>query len=168
MRRRIASVPQHPSWIDIRTQCIYSIASLVDTRVGCEATAWPRGVRISCWLCSSRWGWWCTSPLSPGWTASSAGHRISTDHVDITAYVRGGPAGSFSLVLDIDPRERIRVYAPDAVDSHAVTVTVAPTPFLQVQPPTFCGPTLPFNGPSGRNPTLSRSARLDASGDPSG
>lgn len=66
--------------------------------------------------------------------------RISTDHLDITAYVRDGTPGSFSLVLDIDPREGIRVYAPSAAEYYPITVTVAPTPFLQVQPPTFSPP----------------------------
>lgn len=37
--------------------------------------------------------------------------RISTDHLEITAYVREGAAASFSLVLDIDSEDGIRVYA---------------------------------------------------------
>lgn len=66
--------------------------------------------------------------------------RISTDHLDVTAYVRTGAAGAFSLVLDIDPRERIRVYAPGSAEYHGVTVTAAPTPFLHFHPPAFSTP----------------------------
>lgn len=66
--------------------------------------------------------------------------RISTDHLEITAYVRDAAAASLSLVLDIAPRERIRVYAPGAAVYHAIAVTVAPTPFLQFQPPKFSTP----------------------------
>lgn len=62
------------------------------------------------------------------------------DHLEITAYVRDNVAASFSLVLDIDPRERIRIYAPGADDYRGITLTVAPTPFLQFQSPTFSTP----------------------------
>lgn len=66
--------------------------------------------------------------------------RVSTDHLDITAYVRAEAAGSFSLVLEIDPGERIRVYAPGSAEYYGIAVAAAPTPFLDLRPPTFSAP----------------------------
>ena len=66
--------------------------------------------------------------------------RISTDHVEITAYIRDGAAASFSLVLDIAPRERIRIYAPGADEYRGITLAVAPTPSLQFRPVKFSTP----------------------------
>ena len=103
----------------------------MERHVRFQVPAWAVVVRISFWSFSSCWR---------SWSSVHDTTRISTDHLQITAYVRDEGAVSFSLVLDINPRERIRIYAPGAADDRGITLTVAPTPFLQFQSPTFSSP----------------------------
>jgi hypothetical protein len=62
---------------------------------------------------------------------------VSTDHLKLRA-ISGqspvGPGGRFSLVLEIEPRPRMHVYAPGAADNRIITLTVASQPFVKLLP----------------------------------
>ena len=70
-------------------------------------------------------------------SGSVAGRRVSTAHLDVTAYPTDtavAPGNRFGLVLDITPRPGMHVYAPGATGYRVIAFTMAPQPFLHPQP----------------------------------
>jgi hypothetical protein len=60
-----------------------------------------------------------------------------TDHLKITTYARRVSAQSgfrFSLVVEIEPGERMHVYAPGADDYQVITLDVLPQPSVRLDP----------------------------------
>jgi peroxiredoxin len=69
--------------------------------------------------------------------AAVAGTRVSTAHVDITTYpslASIAPGDRFSVALDIQPHEKIHVYAPGAKGYRVVALTIEPNPQVRVFP----------------------------------
>ena len=65
--------------------------------------------------------------------------RVSTDHLEITTYLSDGTITSgtrFSLVLDVEPRPGMHVYAPGAeADGYrVVTLRMDPQPYVRLMP----------------------------------
>jgi hypothetical protein len=70
-------------------------------------------------------------------TVPVVGAKISTGQLDLTTFPSDASisAGNrFSLVFDISPHAGMHVYAPGAAGYKPITVTIAPQPFVQVQP----------------------------------
>ena len=64
---------------------------------------------------------------------SAAAQRISTDHLDVTAYASDevvAPGSLFSVVFDITPRPGIHVYAPGATGYRVVGFTPEAQPMV--------------------------------------
>jgi hypothetical protein len=62
------------------------------------------------------------------------GTRVSTDHLDLTAYPSDASvsrANHFSLVLDIVPRPGMHVYAPGAAGYRVISLTLTPQAFVR-------------------------------------
>jgi hypothetical protein len=60
---------------------------------------------------------------------------MATDHLRIVTYateVAVSPGSAFDIVFDIDPRERMHVYAPGADRYRIITVTIEPQPWLTI------------------------------------
>ena len=69
--------------------------------------------------------------------ATVQGTQTSTDHLEIKTYPSDAAVAlgnRFSLVLDVTPRPGMHVYAPGAKGYRVVAVTIAPQPFVRVQP----------------------------------
>jgi peroxiredoxin len=65
------------------------------------------------------------------------GTRISTAHLDLTAYPSDSaiaPGNRFTLAFDIVPHRGMHVYAPGASGYRVVTFTPEPQPFVRVSP----------------------------------
>ncbi|MBI1873677.1 MAG: redoxin domain-containing protein [Acidobacteria bacterium] len=69
-----------------------------------------------------------------------AATKISTDHLEITTYAGDAtvaPGERTALVIEVRPRPRIHVYAPDASGYRSVTLTMVPEPLVRVLPIQF-------------------------------
>ena len=69
-----------------------------------------------------------------------AGTKVSTEHLDITAYPSDAaiaPGNRFSLVLDLKPGPGIHVYAPGAKGYRAVALRIDSQPNVRVLPIQF-------------------------------
>lgn len=63
--------------------------------------------------------------------------RISTQHLDVTAYTSDasvGPGARFSLILDVTPKPGMHVYAPGASQYRVINLGVTPAPYLRTSP----------------------------------
>jgi peroxiredoxin len=63
--------------------------------------------------------------------------KISTSHLDVTTYPSDeavAPGNRFSLVLEVEPRPRMHVYAPGAKDYRVVSLNVTEQPFVRLLP----------------------------------
>ncbi len=63
-----------------------------------------------------------------------AATKASTAHLEITTYPSDAavaPGNRFSIVVDIQPRSRIHVYAPGAKDYRVIALNIAPQPFVR-------------------------------------
>ncbi len=72
----------------------------------------------------------------PG-SGATEGTRIATDHLQATAYASDAvvaPGTLFSLVLDVEPRPGMHVYAPGAGTYRAIGLKLNPNPMLNVRP----------------------------------
>ena len=70
-------------------------------------------------------------------TAPIAATKISTAQIEITTFASDtavAPGNRFSLAFDVAPHAGIHVYAPGAAGYRTISVTIAPQPFMQVQP----------------------------------
>ena len=70
-------------------------------------------------------------------TAPVAATKISTSHLHVTTYASDPAVATgnrFALVVEIEPRARMHVYAPGANDYRIVALTVAPQPFVRLLP----------------------------------
>ena len=78
--------------------------------------------------------------LKLGQATSVPGSKVSTGHLDITTYPSDAavaPGNRFSIVLDIQPRPRVHVYAPGAKDYRVIALNIAPQPFVRLLPATY-------------------------------
>ena len=69
--------------------------------------------------------------------APVAATKISTAQLDLTTFPSDTSVAAgnrFSLVFDVVPRAGMHVYAPGASGYNPITVTIAPQPFVQMQP----------------------------------
>jgi len=67
--------------------------------------------------------------------APVAATKISTSHLDITTYPSNpaiAPGNRFSLILSIEPRPKIHVYAPGAQGYRVIKVAIEPDPQIRV------------------------------------
>jgi peroxiredoxin len=72
-----------------------------------------------------------------GRDASVTGTRVSTDHLEVTAYPTDAavaPGNRFALVFEVTPRPGMHVYAPGAKDYRIVSFNLDAQPFLRAQP----------------------------------
>jgi DsbC/DsbD-like thiol-disulfide interchange protein len=72
----------------------------------------------------------------PGSARQNAG-EIWTDHLRLRAYASAGtvaPGRPVSLVLEVEPGDRMHVYAPGNHDYRVITVTLAPQRFVRSGP----------------------------------
>lgn len=72
--------------------------------------------------------------------AAVAGTKISTEHLQLTAYPSDAavaPGNRFSVIVDITPKRGMHVYAPGASGYRVVSVTIAEQPFVRVLPLTY-------------------------------
>ena len=63
--------------------------------------------------------------------------EIWTDHLKLRTYASQpaiAPGGRVSLILEIEPGDRMHVYAPGADDYRVITLTVATQPFIRLSP----------------------------------
>ena len=70
-------------------------------------------------------------------TTPVAATKISTAQIEITTFASDtaiAPGNRFSLVFDVTPHAGMHVYAPGAPGYRTISVTIAPQPFVQVQP----------------------------------
>jgi hypothetical protein len=70
-------------------------------------------------------------------TAPIAATKISTGQLEITTFPSDSgvaPGNRISLAFDIAPHAGIHVYAPGASSYRPIAVTIAPQPFVQLQP----------------------------------
>jgi hypothetical protein len=66
-----------------------------------------------------------------------AATEIWTDHLKVRTYPSPpaiAPGGRVALILEIEPGERMHVYAPGAADYQVITLTVAAQPFVRLAP----------------------------------
>ena len=66
--------------------------------------------------------------------------RVATNHLTVTTYASDdvvAPGSLFSLVLDVEPRARMHVYAPGADGYKIIGLTLDPNPLLIARPMTF-------------------------------
>jgi DsbC/DsbD-like thiol-disulfide interchange protein len=66
-----------------------------------------------------------------------AGTRVTTAQLDMTIYPSDAvvaPGNRFSLIIDAVPHKGMHVYAPGAAGYRAVALSIAPQPFVRVQP----------------------------------
>lgn len=76
-------------------------------------------------------------PLSAQTSLPRTSRDVSTDHVKLRMSLSEptvAPGGRVSLVLEIEPRRRMHVYAPGATDYRVITLTTAPQPFIRLPP----------------------------------
>jgi DsbC/DsbD-like thiol-disulfide interchange protein len=72
--------------------------------------------------------------------ASVAATKVSDTHLDLTTYPSDAeiaPGNRFSLLLDVNPRPGIHVYAPGAKGYRAIALNIAPQPGIRVLPVQF-------------------------------
>ena len=70
-------------------------------------------------------------------TTPIAATKISTGQLEITTFPSDtavAPGNRISLAFDVSPHAGIHVYAPGASGYRPITVTIAPQPFVQLQP----------------------------------
>lgn len=70
-------------------------------------------------------------------SAPTAAKRITTDHLEVTTYLSDeivAPGSLFSLVLDVQPKPGMHVYAPGASNYRVIDFKMAPQPVLLVRP----------------------------------
>jgi len=87
--------------------------------------------------------------LGPG-EAPVAATKISTAHLDITAYTSDAavaPGNRFALAADIVPKPRMHVYAPGASSYRVVTLTVEQQPFIRMLPKRYPASEIYFFAP---------------------
>ena len=78
--------------------------------------------------------------VDSGRPTRAAATRTASPQLDITTYSTDAavsPGSAFSLVLDLEPRPRMHVYAPGVSGYRPVSLTIAPQPFIQLDPPRF-------------------------------
>jgi hypothetical protein len=88
-------------------------------------------------------------PAASGQGAVSA-RAIETPHVTVAmsvAAAAAAPGARVSLFVDIAPKPKMHVYAPNQKDYIPVTLTLQPSPALQVLPPAFPKPEKYFFAP---------------------
>lgn len=69
-----------------------------------------------------------------------AGTKISTAHLNITAYPSNAAIAAgdrFSVVLDVEPHAKIHVYAPGAKGYRVISLNVEPDPQVRVLAPEY-------------------------------
>jgi len=65
------------------------------------------------------------------------GTRVATEHLTLTTYASDAavaPGHRFALVLNVEPRPGIHVYAPGAAGYRVITLNMAEQPFVRVLP----------------------------------
>jgi peroxiredoxin len=70
-------------------------------------------------------------------TAPAAARRITTDHLEVTAYLSDdviAPGSLFSLVMDVQPKPGMHVYAPGAASYRVIEFKMSASPLLLVRP----------------------------------
>jgi hypothetical protein len=89
-------------------------------------------------------------PAVSGHGAGRGQQTIETPHVTVATSVAAGavaPGARVSLFVDIAPKPKMHVYAPNQKDYIPVTLTLPPNPALQVLPPSFPKPEKYFFAP---------------------
>ena len=72
-----------------------------------------------------------------GRSEAVSGAKLSTSHLEVTAYASDSmiaPGNRFSLVLGIEPRLRMHVYAPGASNYHPIALKLDSQQFLRFLP----------------------------------
>jgi hypothetical protein len=71
---------------------------------------------------------------------AATAQRATTDHLEVISSVSDevvAPGSVFSIVLEIQPRERIHVYAPGAKGYKIIAFNLEPNPLLVSRPTTY-------------------------------
>jgi peroxiredoxin len=66
--------------------------------------------------------------------------RLKTEHLEVTTYASDdvvAPGSVFSLVFDVEPRERMHVYAPEADGYKVISVEIDANPLLVMRPTAY-------------------------------
>jgi len=70
-------------------------------------------------------------------TAPVTASKVSSSHLDLTTYVSDQTVAAgnrFALVLEIEPKRGMHVYAPGASSYRVIALTITPQPFVRVEP----------------------------------
>ena len=90
--------------------------------------------------------------------------KASTAHLELTTYPSDAavaPGNRFSIVVEIQPKARIHVYAPGAKDYRVVALTIAPQPFVRQLPTKYPASEIYFFKPlNERVPVFQKPFRL--------
>ena len=76
--------------------------------------------------------------------------KVSTSHLDVTTYPSDesvAPGNRFSLVLEVEPRPRMHVYAPGAKDYRVISLNVTAQPFVRLLPVAYPSSEIYFFAP---------------------
>jgi len=82
--------------------------------------------------------------------ATTAASRIETNHLVATAYASDpvvAPGTLFSLVVDVEPKPRMHLYAPGAQSYRVIDLQLAPNPLLVTRPMRYPGSEIYFFEP---------------------
>jgi peroxiredoxin len=100
---------------------------------------------------------------TPG-SAATAATRIATDHLQATAYASDAavaPGTLFSLVVDVEPKPGMHVYAPGAGSYRPIALELDANPLLVTRPPRYPESEIYFFEPlDERVPVFQRPFRL--------
>ena len=86
-------------------------------------------------------------PVVAGQDSRPGNRPTETAHVVVETSFAAGPRGRVSLFVDIAPKPKMHVYAPQQKDYIPVTLTVQPNPTLKFFPPVFPKPEKYFFAP---------------------
>ena len=97
----------------------------------------------------------------------AAARRVTTDQLEVTSYVTDetvAPGSLFSLVFDVEPGERIHVYAPGAKDYRIIAFNLEANPLVVSRPMTYPSSEIYFFEPlNERVPVFQKPFRLTQS-----
>lgn len=97
-------------------------------------------------------------------TAPIAATRISSGQLDITTFASDtgvAPGNRISLAFEVSPHAGMHVYAPGATGYRPIAVTIAPQPFVQMQPLQYPASEIYFFAPlNERVPVFQKPFRL--------
>jgi peroxiredoxin len=70
-------------------------------------------------------------------TAPVTASKVSSSHLDLTTYASDQTVAAgnrFALVLDIEPKRGMHVYAPGAIGYRVIALAITPQPFVRIEP----------------------------------